>query len=477
MTVEKQALVGLKWTGIAKLVGQIISWGVTVLVLRLLVPSDYGLMAIVAAIIGVLASVAEFGFGVSLVQAQQLSRSDLGAVTGAVIISNVSIGVLVTVLAPVAAWFYSEPRLTLLVEVASLHFLFSAVGTVPQALAYRRMNFGWLARTEVVAVVTSGLATLGLAWHGYGVWALLMGSLLQTFIRTALLLSQGMPRPTFRLRGLRQHAIFGGTFTVTRLVSQVAYESDIFIAGRLLPHEAIGLYSVSLHLATLPMQKIMGVINQVILPAAARLQQERERLRLRMIEATRILILFSLPVLWGLSAVAPEFVRTIMGPQWGDAVFPLQIICVAIPLRMLNAVYTTVAIGVGNMRVNVFNTVASAIVLPSTFYVGAHWGADGLAFAWVIAIPFVFFCFLPRVLRIVDLRLSDLLRSLRVPAAAGAFMYAAVGLGRLACEGLSVAVRLPLLIVLGAAVYIGVVLLLDRRVVVDVLRILRAMRA
>jgi len=477
MTLERQALTALKWTSLAKLVGQVISWGVTLIVLRLLIPADYGLMAIVSMIITVLASVAELGLGASLVQARNLSRNDLSAVTGAVIVLNLSVGLLVALMAPLAAWSYAEPRLTLLIQFASLHFLFNALGTVPQALAYRDMNFRWLAYVELAAVVLSGLATLWFAWRGYGVWALLLGSLLQNLIRTVLLLRQGMPRPIFQSQGLRRHMTFGGTFTATRLVTQVVYQSDILIAGYVLSQQAIGLYSVSLHLATLPMQKIMGVVNQVAFPAVAQLQHDPARLRLRVLDATRFLTVFSLPMLWGLSAVAPEFVATVMGSAWSGAVFPLQVICLVIPMRMLNIIYNTVAVGIGNVRENVVNVAASAIVLPVTFYVGVHWGVNGLACAWAIAIPFVFFYCLPRLLRLVDTRISDLLAYMWVPMVAGAIMYAAVVLGRLACEGAGPAIRLVLLIALGAGAYIGALLLLDRRIVPDIRHVLREMRA
>jgi O-antigen/teichoic acid export membrane protein len=427
-------------------------------------------------IITVLASIAELGLGASLVQAPKLDRDELGTVTGAVIVLNLGVGVLVALLAPLAAWFYSEPRLTLLIQVASLHFLFNAVGAVPQALAYRDMNFRWLAYVELAAVVSSGFATLWMAWRGYGVWALVLGSVLQNLIRSLLLLKQGMPRPVFRSQGLRRHVTFGSTFTITRLVTQVVYQSDILIAGRLMSPQALGLYSVSLHLATLPMQKIMGVINQVAFPAVAKLQHEPARLRLRVLDASRFLMVFSLPLLWGLSATAPEFVAIIMGPAWSGAVLPLQVVCLVIPMRMMTIVYNTVAVGVGNMRVNVVNTVASAIVLPATFYVGAHWGVNGLACAWAIAIPFVFFYCLPRVLRIVGTRFSDLLACVWVPVAAGTVMYAAVFLGRLACEGMAPAIRLALLVVLGGCAYSAALLLLDRRIVPDIRHVLRAMR-
>jgi O-antigen/teichoic acid export membrane protein len=196
-----------------------------------------------------------------------------------------------------------------------------------------------------------------------------------------------------------------------------------------------------------------------------------------MLEATRLLMVFSLPALWGMSAVAPEFVASIMGPKWEGAVFPLQAVCLVVPMRMLNMIYNTAVLGVGDIRVNVVNAGTSAIILPLAFLVGAYWGVDGLAFAWVIAIPFVSLFRLPRMLGIIQIRLSDLVACLRAPVVAGAVMYAAVSLGRLPCGTLIPAVRLALLIAVGAAAYVGAVLLLDRRIVPDVLRIVRAMRA
>ncbi|HKE93126.1 MAG TPA: oligosaccharide flippase family protein, partial [Povalibacter sp.] len=199
MSIERQTASALKWTGLAKGVGQVVSWGVTLIVLRLLAPADYGLIAIVSVIIALLASVAELGLGASVIQSANLRPEELAAVSGLVVLCNIAIGVLLALCAPLFAWFYGEPRLTALIQVASLSFAFFALNTVPQALAYRDMNFKWLAMVELTGVLVSGVATLILALFGFGVWALLLGNQLQNLVRTALLLRQPQPRPVFRL--------------------------------------------------------------------------------------------------------------------------------------------------------------------------------------------------------------------------------------------------------------------------------------
>lgn len=476
MSIERQTLSALKWTGLAKLFGQIASWAITLIVLRILAPSDYGLMAIVSVIISILAGIAELGLGASVVQSARMSRENLAALTGLVIVLNLLIGVAVASAAPLASWAYHEPRLTALVQVASLTFVFNAFSTIPQAIAYRDMNFKWLAVVELAAVLASGLVTLALAWRGAGVWALILGSQVQNLVRTAMLLRDGMPRPSFQFRGIRRHLEFGGATTLSRLVVQTAYQSDIFIGGRMLSQQALGLYSVSLHLATLPMQKIMGVINQVAFPAVARMQHDPDRLRTRLLEATRMLMAVSVALLWGMSSVAPEFVTIVMGDKWHAAIFPLQTVCLAIPLRMLSIVYSTAVLGVGNIAVNMRLMIASAIILPIAFYLGAHWGGNGLALAWVAAIPLIVATNLRAMLRAVGLELSQLVACIRGAFVAGAAMYLCVTALRQVVGGLPPLAALIVLVSAGAIAYLLALRIADREVFGQLRRVLAALR-
>lgn len=477
MNVERQTVSALKWTGLAKLIGQAVSWAATLVVLRLLAPSDYGLMAIVSVIISLLANIAELGLGASVVQSHRLGPSDVAAVSGVVFALNIAIGVLVVLAAPGVAWFYGKPELSPLIRVASLSFAFYALNTIPQSLAYREMNFRLLALVDLSAVLLSAAIVLGLALYGAGVWALVVGSLSQNLVRTVMLMSRGQPWPAFRFRGVRRYLVFGGVTTLSRLIGQVAFQSDIFLAGRILLPQAIGLYSVSLHLATLPMQKIMGVVNQVAFPAVAKLQHEPERLRLRVLEASRILALFSVATLWGMSSVAPEFVRVAMGDKWLAAVFPLQVICLVMPLRMLRMIFATAALGVGNIRVGMRAAVASVIILPAAFLVGLHWGVNGLALAWVVAVPLVAAVTLPMMLASVRVSGGALLQYLRPSLIGGLSMYAAVAVGRQLVPAWPDPVKLVLLVTFGAGAFLAALLLADRRVFGDLRQVVSALRA
>src|SRR5690606_29944760 len=103
----------------------------------------------------------------------------------------------------------------------------------------------------------------------------------------------------------------------------------------------LGTYSVAMHIATLPMQKISSVINAAAMPAVSSLQHEPERLRRNLVSACRMLGLVSIPVLWGISSVSKDLVHVVLGGQWAGAALLIQLASLIVPLRMISAVLRT----------------------------------------------------------------------------------------------------------------------------------------
>jgi O-antigen/teichoic acid export membrane protein len=322
------------------------------------------------------------------------------------------------------------------------------------------------------------LATLVLAILDAGVWALVLGNLTGGILRTALFVVQGTcVCPSFAFWGIGHHLRFGGAVTAARMLWQVAHQADVLIAGRFLTEGAVGLYSVSLQLATLPMQRAMSIVNQVAFPAMARLQDDAARLHERLLEAIRMLGFTAIPVLWGISAVAPEFVDGVLGDKWHAAILLLQVLSLVSPLRMLAALLATALAAVGRANLELRNTVVSSVVLPIAFLIGVHWHLDGLALSWLAAMPIVLAINLPRTTRALGLSAMQIVSALRAPLLAGGAMYGAVVGVRFLLAGQDEFLRLPLLIAVGAAVYLAAVSLLDRSVWTDVRRVASALRA
>jgi len=477
VTIERQALAGLKWVALAKLSGQVISWITTLWVMRLLLPQDYGLLAMVTVVITLLANVAELGIGAAVIQAQAVSREDLAKINGMIALTNVSIFALLVLGAPLISRAFGVEQLTPLVQVAASQFLIDAIATLPQALAQRSFEFKRLAMIELSTVVTSAASTLGLALYGAGVWSLVIGGLAAAVVRALMLTRRGLVRPSFRLAGVRKYLAIGGAVMFGRFIWQCVYQSDVLIGARRIGVTEIGAYSVALNLATLPMQKIMGVVNQVALPAVARLQDDSERLRQRLIEASRLVAAVSVPMMWGLSATATELVGILLGENWSGAVFPLQAISLVVPVRMISAIFYTAVLGIGQARLDFRNNLVTAIVLPSAFFAGTFWGVDGLAASWLVAIPLVFALNFPRVARALSITVGDVACSAWRALAAGVAMYLAVIAARNALDETAEAIRLTVLVGTGAIAYVGVLHMLDSAIWRDLIRYARGARS
>ncbi len=477
MSIERDAVAGLKWGSIAKLVSQITSWVVTLAVLRLLSPDDYGLMALCMVVVSVLTGFAEFGLGSSLVQATNLDQQQLSRVAGAILTLNIGSGLLMALGAPLLAKLLGNAELTPLLQVLSLHFVFPAIDTVPYSVAYRSMRFKRLAGVEVAVTMLGGLSTLALAWIGAGVWALIVGNLLSACLRTVLYVSLGgFVRPSFDFRGIGPHIRFGGVVTVSRLIWQLTSQADVLIAGRLFRPDAVGEYSVSTHLATLPMSKVMGIVNQTAFPTVARLQDELARLRQQLLRSLRLLAAAAIPTMWGLSSVADEFVDVILGEQWQRATIPLQVVSFVMPLRMFQAVFATALTAIGRADIELRNTIIGAVILPAAFVIGAEGGLNGLALAWLAGVPIVLAMNFPRTLRIFGFAVLEVFTAFRAPLLAGIAMYGAVAGTRLLLDDADEGVRLPVLIAVGGVVYLAIVRLADQALWLDFRKLAAALR-
>src|SRR5689334_118598 len=201
---RSRVLSAVRWSAGAKLASQSLSWVITIVVIRLLRPEDYGLMAMATIFVGLLTLFNELG-----------------------------------VAAPIIAMFFDEPRLVLLMRVLALQFVIVAFSVVPQSLLERELSFKRRSLADLVSTTIGALATLVLAFLGHGVWALVWGNLAQLSSNMVLVnLARPYLRwPSFKLAGLRDVATFGGYVSMARLLWYFYAQADIFIGGRLLGHE------------------------------------------------------------------------------------------------------------------------------------------------------------------------------------------------------------------------------------------------
>ncbi len=428
MDIGKRVVSSLKWLAIAKLLGQVITWCITILVIRLLTPADYGLMSQSMVIIGFLALINEMGMGAALIQRKEIDKLVSSQVFGLALLVNITVFLVVCLCAPLIAMFFREPQLEAMIYYLGSGFLVSSFLIVPNAILNRRMEFKKKAFVDLLTMLSSSIATILLAYQGFGVWSLVWGHLAGVIVRVAgiNLAMQYWIFPSFNLKGMKSILTFGGTITGDRVLWYFYSQADMVIVGKLLGKEVLGFYSVAMQLATLPMQKISGMLNEVGFSAFSRVQEDKAQFSSHFLKAIRVVSVFAFPVFWGISAVSPEIVTLFLGEKWLSAILPMQVLGAIIPIRMVSTIASPALAGKGRPDVSLVNLMIASVIMPVAFLVGVQWGLVGVSLAWLVAYPITFLIMQIRALVALEISKSVYFRQLFKPVVPALGMYSSV---------------------------------------------------
>ena len=453
---KRSVLSAAGWAAGTRFAAQLLNWAMTLATVRFLRPEDYGLMAVTVSVTGVLHSLSHTGFADAIVQ-RRPSEEDLRSVFGLILVVNAAALVLVCAVAYPVAWLYGEPRLAFLLLGASLGFVAVALQAVPRAMLEKRLDLKTITRIDLVSTVSGGVVVLGLAWAGAGVWSLLAGMLLRSALEVAgfAVIAPYFRRPRFLFGNITGILRFGGLRSIENLIWSFYVNSDVFIIGKLLGTETLGIYSVARTVAALPVEKLAGVVKPIAFPAFAQVQDDRSESLYYLQKAMRLLGFLCFPVFFGMAATAPQIVSIVLGPKWAAATLPLAILAVAMALRPVGILIPSFLQGIGEIVASFKNTLFAAILFPVAFAIGSRWGLVGVCVAYLVAYPIQLLVLLRRVAIVAQVTILDLITPLLSPLAGSLLMYAgvrAVDVWLPAAGAWSVA---PWLVASGVLVYIG----------------------
>ena len=447
---------GVAWTGAVKWFAQILSWGSTLLVARILAPADFGLVGMATIYLGLATVVAEAGLGSAVIHLRWLDDDQIAQLnTVSVLVGVLAFGVSLLVAEPIAA-FFEEPGLTAVIMVMSGIYLINGLKPIPLGLLEKNLRYKWLGVVDASKAIIGSSTTLIMAWLGFGYWSLVGGfvSGQATSTLTAILLSRH--RFAFPRRRSIGGALRFSTDVVGSRMSWFIYsKSDFLIAGKMLGTIPLGLYSLAWTLAQAPMDKVVAIITRVTPGVFARVQSEPAELRRYLALVGGAIPTVLVPLAWGAALVAPTFVPLLLGDQWTGMIVPFQILCLYMSFRSLSPLFSQLLVTVGDTRFNLRISIVSLGVLPPAFYVGSFWGPMGIATAWLCVHPFIQFWAVRRALGHAQMSFAQLLKALAPGPVSGVVMAAAVLGSSLVWRPDGDVLRLLWQIAIGATVYIA----------------------
>ncbi len=456
-SLKDQATSGIKWSTIAQIGRQGTQLVTTVILARLLPPSDFGLMGMAMVVIGFIGIFKDLGTSAAIIQKKQISKTLLSSIFWI----NVGFGTLAMIIlfiaAPFGSSFYYEPRVTPILQILSLSFFISSLSILQKSLLEKSLSFNTLAKVEINAVVCGSILGVGLALSGAGVWSLIFQSLTTVSVTTVLLWFSSPWRPTwaFHWKEVKSVSSYSLNLTGFSIFNYFARNVDYLLIGRYLGAQELGYYTLAYRILLFPLQNISAVIGRVMFPIFSSIQDDNCLFSSAYLKVVGTIALIAFPLMMGVLALADPFISTVFDAKWQPVILLIMILA---PVGLVQSIGKTVgAIYQAKGRTDwMFRWgIIAGLLVMIAIAVGLKWGIVGVATAYAItslslsyfnfAIPF----------RLIDLKFIQLLKVLWKPFANSFLMFMILISFRVALpSSISNGVVLILSISLGIGFYI-----------------------
>lgn len=455
------------WRSGSQILAQLVQWTATFLVIRILSPADYGLFAMTQVILVFLNMLNGYGLASGLIQQPEIGKREIRQVFGMLVLLNVVLAAAQLALAPLAAAYYRHEIVAQMLRVQALLYFTTPFVALPFALLSRTMDYRKQARVNIVASICSAGAALGGALAGLGVWTLVLAPIVLFTVRAIGMTAaaNSLVWPSFDFRGASGLARYGGAMAAGQLFWFLQSQCDVFIAGRHFSAHELGIYTTSVFLTQIFVAKFVPPLNEIAFSAYARIQHDDEATASAFARSVRIIMVAALPFYFGLAATAQPLVLTVLGAKWRETVPIVRLLALSMPFMTLQVLLQPACDARGRPGIGVRNGAAGAAVLAGAFLIGVHWGAAGLATAWIAAYPVYLAISLWRTLPVIGVPLRAVADAVAPALLAALGMALLVLLADDLLPPLAPAPRLLILVAAGGGAY-GVWLMLFARGVV-----------
>lgn len=329
--LKKDTLKGVKWSALERISLQGIQFIIGLILARLLAPSDFGTVGMLAVFISISQTFVDGGFSNALIR--KIDRTEIDYSTAFyfnILVGLVCYGILF-LLSPYIAIFFKTPILSELLRVLSISIFINSLTVVQVAKLSVEINFKAQALATLISVVLSGSIGITLAYKGYGVWALAWQTVLNALFKSIILWYQSKWKPmiVFSMNSFRNLFSYGSKLLTSSLIGTIYEHMTTIAIGKFYTAKDLGFYSRGQQFAHLPGTAIIDVLGRVTFPILAKLQNEDDRLiqvYRKYIQITSMIIFFLLTLL---AAIAKPLVIFLLTDKWSEAILFLQIFCFA----------------------------------------------------------------------------------------------------------------------------------------------------
>lgn len=331
---------GLLWSAFDSFGSQGIHFVFSIILARILVPEDYGIVAMPLIFLAIAQVFVDSGFSNALVRKPTLNDADLSTAFYFNIIVGFVCYAILFFSSPLIADFYDVPILSSLLKVTALSTLFNPLCTVQQAILTRELNFKKLARISIAATIFSGVVGIIMAYTGFGVWSLVFQQVASSLLRIIMLwgMSKWRPRSKWSKESFDYLWGFGSKVVVSGLLDSVYKNMSPLLIGKFYTPSDLGYYTRSTQFTDIPSVNLTTVLQRVTFPVLSTIQEDNERLDYNYRRIIRLSSFIAFPIMTLIAAVADPLIRILLTDKWESCILLLQLLCFSRILRPIHSI-------------------------------------------------------------------------------------------------------------------------------------------
>ncbi|MBR4402110.1 MAG: lipopolysaccharide biosynthesis protein [Flavobacteriales bacterium] len=374
------------WKFFERLGTQLMGFVITIVLARLLLPEQYGAIALLMIFINVCSVIIDGGLNTALIQKKQTDNVDFSTIFHFSILISIILYFVLFLLAPIIADFYDESILSDVIKVLGLNLIFYAINSIQRAYVAKHMLFNKLFYSSFIAVVLSGIIGIFLAYNGFGIWALVAQNLSSTIITCVVMwyTIKWQPSFVFSTKSFIGLFSYGWKIFIANIITIIFIEMRKLFIGKLYSPSDLAYYEKGDQFPSLIMNNIFTSIQTILLPAFSAYQDDKSKVKAMMRRSTKMSCFVIYPLMVGLIVTAEPLIHLLLGDNWVGVVPFIQIMCIANFFRPIAISNWEAIKALGHSGITLKLEMVKKVVDIIILFISIHFGVIAIAWGMVI---------------------------------------------------------------------------------------------
>ena len=416
----------LYWNTLLRIPSQMIRFVLSIIIARLLVPNDFGILAIAMMAVNYANLITNFGFNEALIQRRIKDKKIIDSIFTADLIISLLLAGIVLSIAGYIAMFFNSPESKNAIRILSLMFIITTFYGLARAILRRDMDFKTVSIMDITLAISTSIVTLILAMNDFQYWSLIYGQLIPHLIVTVgiCIKIKWVPALYYSHSSMKPIYNFGVWNFLKTQVEYVTQYIDKLIIGRFLGTASLGFYDKSMNIAKMPLESFTSSINSVMFSSFSNDKEYNHELQIKFKKTLSVISLINMPIYFGLIAIAPYFVYALLGNKWTPMIVPFHIILIACIFRSFGGLIASLNVAVGKYKKHtLLNLLSSAILIISCFIL-ISFGINGVSAGFLLYCIIVIFLTMSLAISNINILWKDVIYSILPGLIGSTIMFA-----------------------------------------------------